>query len=112
MADHRSLEKKKEKDTKRSFIFILSPASIPDIEIRFIPYEQEHTITVSHFSSPPGRGRSEDVIIEFTMRGMQISTAEMHARMRVRAVLPARPAAQVRARSPCLRREQRRQAAQ
>ncbi|CAI0554131.1 unnamed protein product [Linum tenue] len=57
-----------------------------------------------NFSPPPAR--------QLAVRGVQVPAAEVHAGVRLRPLLPARPAGEVRQRPPRLRRQQRRQAAQ
>jgi len=56
-----------------------------------------------------GRGREvrEDVVDEFAVRCVQASAAEVHAGVRVRAVLSAGQPATVRVRAPRVRRQQR-----
>ena len=56
-----------------------------------------------------GRGREvrEDVVYELAVRCVQASTAEVHAGVRVRAVLSTGQPATVRVRAPRVRREQR-----
>lgn len=51
-------------------------------------------------------------LIQLTMRGVQVSSKEVHAGMYIRAILPAGRASEVRERSQDLRSEQRDEASE